>query len=224
MDRCLALGGIAPPGAITVISSLTEITNMTNVKTFNFSQPDPNNVHPSLQLLLQSDFQKLATAAAIELSPTMLFKPADNSSYNLQFFGPAIRCNPPNSSDQELFYNLSQAYANDSGVINLEQYYRLNGSEIQPNGFLVYSAFSPQIWDWLIAEDKETGANDGGNLNAGYFFPLCGNNIFKLISACYLLDDQEIPVFYLIYLANEYLICTSSNASFEVYVEYVNGQ
>jgi hypothetical protein len=220
MDRCLTLGGIAPPGAMTIIFSLTRTTHMANVKTFNFSRPDPNAAFIGFNL--QSDFQRLATAVATELGPAMVSKPADNSSYNLQFFGPAIRCNPPNSSDQELFDYFSQAYANHSWILNLEQSYHWNFSKIQPTGFLVYSAFSPQLYNLLIDGGGDIPASSSPyNWDPEDFFPICNTSN---MSSCNLLDIRDTPVFYWIFLANEYLICTSSNASYEVYVEYVNGQ
>jgi hypothetical protein len=215
MYRCLTLGGIAPPGAITVISSLRETTTLVNVTTLNFNKNNPNDQVISA-LDLQSHLLRLATDVSTDLSPAMGSKPADNSSYTLQFFGPTLSCNPPNSTDQELLDYFSQAYANDSGIINLEQYYHANGTD--PKGFVVYSAFSPLLWAY---ETNSTGSS-GYNWYPGGPFPnycpgISGNS-------CYLTNISLTPVKFWIYLADDYLICSSSNASFEISVEYVNGQ
>jgi hypothetical protein len=194
---------------------------MANVKTFNFNQS--NSDYLANYMGQQSPLQKLATDMAAGLSPVMGSKPADNSSYNLHFFGPALRCNPPNETQREWFNYFSQTYLDETGAINLTQY---NLGVVEGSAtYLVYSAFSPQLW---ALEDSFTYPNDpAGGYNWNPDFPIDCTSIAMSNNSCFKYwfgGASSSSLQYWIYLADEYLICTSSNASFDISFEFINGQ
>ncbi|KAJ9611276.1 hypothetical protein H2200_004459 [Cladophialophora chaetospira] len=203
---------IVTPGTLTIRSSLaTDIVFSvppqldTNVTKFVIlDETDGAYYGPNSQLVRYS-IASTAQQAIMAISP-----PSINSSYDLEFFAPAISCNPMSLSDITAF--------NETLKSTFQQYDIFNGSAEQlalpaSDERLLYLAWTPSAYDDFT-------------FNASY--PNFGlNSSYPMTTLDKLSDDgATIYVFMPEQTDGQVMLlgCTLQNATYDVHFEFLDGQ
>ena len=213
----MALTGIVPPGTISVVPSLRTVTNLTNVRTFDWNNQGTEG-------LLIQDKQGNTTIyyprapvmgiASITSQTKTVLKvpnPGSNSSYKMQFYGPAFKCNAANSSQQTAFdyYSLRSLEENDQVIV---QQYQNNYTTFQPGNskLRIWSAFSPQLFGFIT--------NDFGFPNPDHY-----SNFYAQLPPDTAYRGIWGGAHLWVQLSNQSIVCQLTNASFTVGFDYPNG-
>ncbi|CAI6292817.1 unnamed protein product [Periconia digitata] len=226
---CMALAGLAPPATLSVVSGSMNHTGKVSWpsldwNTTRFYDMESHAAQPSPEVL------RIATLAAESMAVILPTPPAPNSSFNLLFFGPSMQCSLADSSQNSLLENLADAMANESVMKVTKSLFESSklrwGEQGIPGGIAplmnVYSAFSPSSgrMGWL----REFG--DYVIFPVDAFNNWTPNNTleFQLRSNSddVLADHWEIVQQLWIQTADQGIVCTFGNASFNVLFEFVN--
>lgn len=241
----MALAGVAPPATLSVVRGFSNHTesiswpsmDWKSTKYYAMESPkSPFEPHyhtsqrpvPARAAQPSSEVLRIATLAAESMTIIPPTPPAVNSSFHVQFFGPSMQCSLANSSQEIGFkaYTDAMVHASmmkvtrsvfETGALNWQW-----GEDGIPGGIAplmnVYSAFSP--WSgfggWLQTGAVETDYSVDAFNNwvpdislpqRGPFFHDDGEN-----------KTQQVWI----QTADQAIVCTFGNASFEVWFEFVN--
>lgn len=225
------MAGITPPGTLSVVPGYLNETRPTSLasldwRSSSFFDRESSIAQPSSEVL------RVASLAAQSMAVIPPAPPAVNSSYRVQFYGPTVQCSLANSSQQALFDAYSEALANSSQMqVTASQYEsgKLKWGDggrpgsIQPL-MSVYSAFSPHAGKsgWL------SGRTDGYDYSIDQF-----NNwitvLLENFTEEYQLSNWAPPDNWFvnqqlwIQTADQGMVCTMENASFDVQYQFENG-
>lgn len=217
--RFLALSTVVPPGSIVVIPGGLEYTSQTlEFQSFNWTNiinglPNcgilncevvSHDVHFSYPSPITV---KLASQVAENMKVWDIPFPALNSSFSLGFFGPALQCGSATANQQTAFDFYNDAVYKSTGFITGPQYLAGHQSQL----LLYYTAFSPQLYGVINNAPVVPGVNDVyANWNATLPAPY----------AKYF-DPNGVELW--VQLANQSIVCTLYNASYNVGFDYPNG-
>ncbi|TAQ89052.1 hypothetical protein B7494_g2621 [Chlorociboria aeruginascens] len=232
---CMALAGITPPGTLSVVPGFKNETRPTSLPSLdwtsaNFFNLDKNAAQPSPEVL------QIATLAAGSMAVIPPTSPAANSSFHVQFFGPTVQCSMANSSQQSSFNYYSNALASGSLMTVTKSTFESGnlswGSEGPPGDIQplmsVYSAFSPYAgekgWAWSPDYDYppyyDYSPDEFNNWITD--FP---SEVFTAEPLQGWEDDTGkgfITQQLWLQTADQAMVCTMGNASFDVDYEFVN--
>lgn len=222
LPRCMALAGIAPPATLSVVlgfSNHTETVPWLSLdwNSTKFYDLESHIARPNSEVL------RIAMNTAESMAFIAPIPPAGNSSFHTQFYGPSMRCSPANDSQEIAFDTYIHAMANgsimkvtkssfESGKLKWDE----NGV---PGGFAplmnVYSAFSPWSGNngWLDLE--------GSDYTVDAFNNWIPNIPYDQLEPLYL-DGYGYMQQLWIQTADQKIVCTLGNASFDVWFEFVN--
>jgi hypothetical protein len=198
--RCLGFAGITPPATLTVVSK--NLTYTSSVPVLNFSKPG---------WLVETNIQRIALQAAVGFAVVPLEAPAPSLdwSYDLDFFGPTMRCAVANSTDQSTFNQITNSFETNDGVFIASQYGdALWNKTVQTTTHIIkpvrllYSAWSGFF-----------GAENSKDI----WFPICRNESCTFPSC-----SGYCPIIY-IQTSTSSITCNMQNASFAVTIASVNG-
>jgi hypothetical protein len=212
----LPFAGIVPPATLTV-----DILPRPHVSNMAFGVPNWNTVNlitsaigsvatiPS-DVMLQLAWQ---TAERSEILPVEA--PAVNSSYGLSFFGPTMRCAPPNDAQKAAIDYYVTRIRNESGLYVAADIDNTSDDyPPSPTIDLVYSAFSPRFSEMLNDPSVDATYN-GWRPELGSFNP--SNPLRSGVLQDALLQELWIQ------LSDQSIVCQLANASFDVHIEFING-
>jgi hypothetical protein len=220
MNRCLALTTVVPPGSIVVVpGGLQQLSQQLEFQSFNWSNivggqedcgiliceggEDGEIAYPSPITV------KLASQVTESIAVMPIPAPASNFSFSMDFFGPALSCSPATASQQASFDFYTEAAYQESKLLTGSEY--LDGQHNITEYLLYYSAFSPQLYGFINVASPVPGIPDTyNNWNASLPQPYYDN-----FNSCLV----ELWV----QLANESLVCSLYNASYNVGFDYPNG-
>lgn len=157
---------------------------------------------------------KLAWQTGERTQILQLEPPAVNSSYDISFFGPTVRCASPTVAQHEAIEFYAGKIHNESGL-----YIATDTQDIGASGSLdvlevVYSAFSPRLSE-LIDDPSVDATYNNWKPELGGFSPT--NSVRPRVLQHALLQELWIE------LADQNIVCQLTNASYDIHVEYVNG-
>jgi hypothetical protein len=220
----MALAGITPPATLSVVPGFfndtqTEPWLSLDWNSTAFYNKGSGAAQPSSEVL------RIATLAAHSMAIIPPTPPAINSSFGVQFFGPSLQCSLVNSSQQMGFNNYTEAMARsylmkvtkslfESGKLRWDKNRIPEGISPLMN---VYSAFSP------------------GSSKVGWLGPVSGHNYYSIDAYNNWIPDIPFDNFISnrtnfmsikrqlwIQTADQGVVCTLGNASFDVSFEFVN--
>ena len=224
--------GIVPPGTLAVVPGFLNQSNEASWISLNWNSTawteDTFNVIPSSLVL------DIAAQTAEGMTIVPLTAPELNSSYALQFYGPYIQCEVSNSSQAPVLEYYVDALA--EAFIYIEDTWESQKSKTYNQTvapvMMVASIFDPflGLGGWLnYTEGYDVG--DPGN-NIGLGTPDTFNNWPVNLPFDFLKNsgfpDPEINSTMVshqlwVQTANESLVCTLGNASFNIGFEFVDG-
>ena len=225
----MPLAGVTPPATLSVISGSrneTEDRSLASIDWTSVNFVDPQGF-PSSEVL------RIATLAAESMAPVSPAAPAVNSSFHVQFVGPTMQCSVASGSHQIAFDNYTKVLANDMIATKyLFESGKLKWGSIVPQAPLplmnVYSAFSPMSGSQGLMQDPglmQDAESNGLNVDVysnwvpGYgFFDSFYQSFQDEDSGAYSNVLQNL----LIQTADQALVCTLGNASFDVWVQFVD--
>jgi hypothetical protein len=215
----MALTGVIPPGTLSITNGLwTTSANFTvpilnisrsnddllvwtvrtvNSKKISFTKPKP-------------EIQRMASQASLNARPVSLLAPAANATYGTKFLGPGLQCKPPNLNQQASFDTYNRNTLIQTGVYNVQQYLDKENKTDPPNWLQYYSAFSPQLHVNVTDTPIDSGIVD-----------LYGN--WKAMGPLPNDRNWDLGVQIWVQLSNQSLICSLTNASYDITFQYVNG-
>jgi hypothetical protein len=172
----------------------------------------------------------MQTAESMEIVP--ITPPASNASYSFQFYGPALQCEPANSTQVPVFEYYTSALANMTEMIFTKSSFE-NMDETDYNGtvpitmgtwpfMLQYSAFAPILgFNDGVPHSEEVPAM---NFNPGDYDQF---NAWAVELPTDFLGPtgyvDSIPLQLWLQTSNESMVCTLMNSSFQVDFEYTAG-
>jgi hypothetical protein len=175
----------------------------------------------------------IATQSALGLDVIPLTPPAPNSSFSLQFYGPSVRCSPPNSTQQKIldYYvsSLTRATQRQDPMI-IQRTLKLGlANNSQPNSsnpriadlsMLVLSAFAPYagIQGWLYGITDADSVDQFNNWNVD--LPWDMEELGYTVDS-YLYDDVVQQLY--VQTSTGGFVCLMGNASYDVNFDFVDG-
>ena len=215
----LPFAGIVPPATLTV-----DTVPKPRVSNMAFGVPDWNTVNLITPAIINvatvpsNVMLKIALQTAERSQNLPIEAPAVNSSFGLSFFGPTMRCAPPNDAQKMAFDYYVERIRNESGIFVAADIDDVNAI-VQDNPSastlnLIYSAFSPRFSE--MVNDPYVDATYNG------WVPELGSfNAHDPLRPGVLQDAllQELWI----QLADKSIVCQMANASFDVHVQNLNG-
>lgn len=230
----MALAGVTTPGTLAVVPGHFNSSTLTSWPSFNWSSP--NWIHISnMTPLPASRVLTLAMQTAESMQIVPISPPATNASYSLQLFGPALQCEQANSTQLPVFAYYSSALSNGGEMIMTQSTFENNdttginlfGIDALPYPFMLqFSSFAPM----LAFQSNGSGLGilpDASTNTAGDFdqfndwsvdLPREFNTSFPTN-----LDAAVTPLQLWVQTANESIVCTLMNSSYEMNFEYSAG-
>ncbi|TGO51653.1 hypothetical protein BOTNAR_0349g00110 [Botryotinia narcissicola] len=192
----LGLASIAPAATLTIVAK--NISEEVRLPVLDFSKASWNNsVDGQYNAVSITNTIAINTASNINVLGLSRQVSGSEWSYTLQFYGPSIKCNEPNDTQQAIFNNITKYYEqNNVFTYDDKNDNRINTSFGIGSGKIVYTSWS----SWYA----------GGTPNAGFIPPL-----LKLHGSYY-------PQLW-IQTSTSALVCTSVNATFNIAVSYIDG-
>ena len=155
--RLLPIAAVITPAAISVITS-QEITNALGTPRQLYFDP---NHYSSLQTLVRSDYvgplpDTLRTAYGSAMTGQILPIPAahPNMSYNLDFIGPALRCD---HADASVIHDVYEAYVDQVTVES--QYYYIAWVPRARNRFQIITDVTDSTGSWSLDVESTDAAH-----------------------------------------------------------------
>ena len=217
----MPLAGVTPPATLSVISGSRNETEDRSLASIDWTSAN----FLDSEGLPSSEVLRIATIAAESMAPVSPISPAVNSSYHVQFVGPTMQCSMASDSQQIAFDNYTKALANDMIATKyLFESGKLKwGNKIVPCAPLplmnVYSAFSPMAGQqgWM----QNSGSN-GLNVDV-YSNWVPGYGFFDSFYQNFQEQNYDTNAVQnlLIQTADQALVCTLGNASFDVRLGFV---
>lgn len=177
-----------------------------------------------------AEVQGTAIQSANGMSIVPILPPAANSTFSMQFFGPAVKCAPPNSTQQIIMdyfndanRNATRLFNEDSMAIDLRNRSHFAGSfpkTIFSYELLLYSAFAPYggRQGWYFGNQDEDVVDQFNNWNVD--LPWEMDDLHGRVDEA-LADDIIQQLF--VQTASDAFHCNLGNASYNVDFEFVNG-
>ncbi|KAE9377871.1 hypothetical protein N431DRAFT_500616 [Stipitochalara longipes BDJ] len=238
---CLAVWGmgfalVTPPATLVVVPGSDNSTKPTTWPTLDWSLPgwidDQTSAVPANSVL------DVGTLAAFEMKTASISPPASNSSYLLSFYGPSLQCNAPNATQQLVFDYYKQSLINKSGIYTPDIWEQKNPAatwKYDPvqglfETFLAFSAFAPAEFLWYssdtLSHTQNVGIDTGdpwvdqfGNWEVDLPPTFSNLTIFGDSKSSNTTTQQ-----FWILTASVSIVCILGNASYDVNLEYTNGQ
>ncbi|KAB8304071.1 hypothetical protein EYC80_005413 [Monilinia laxa] len=194
----LGLASIAPSATLTIVAK--NISQEVHLPVLDFSKAVWNNsMDGQWNAVLVTNTIAINTASNIDILGLARQVSGSEWSYALQFYGPSIKCNEPNSIQQAVFDNVTKYYEQEN-IFTYDHVIdnRTNTTFGVGSGRIVYTSWS----SWYAAGTPNT--NDG-----------------KLPPplARY---SSSYPELWIRTSTSE-LVCTAVNASFSIAVSYIDG-
>ena len=217
----MPLAGVAPPATLSVVSGYNNKTMPVSLASVDWQSSGfldtPGAQTPS------SDVLQIATTAAQSMVPLSPGSPAVNTSFHIQFLGPTVQCSLASDSQQIVFDNYSRALANNTHMIATKGLFESGHLKWGKGGIPlayeplmnVYSAFSPSP-PWAAYDGLDDAYNNwvpGFDFMQSFkeFFPIKGRE-----------DERNfVKQHLLIQTADQAIVCTLGNATFDVGYEFV---
>ncbi|KAF7960234.1 hypothetical protein EAE96_001832 [Botrytis aclada] len=192
----LGLASIAPAATLTIVAK--NISEEVRLPVLDFSKATWNNsVDGQYNAVSITNTIAINTASNINVLGLSRQVSGSEWSYTLQFYGPSIKCNEPNSTQQAIFNNITKYYEqNNVFTYDDQNDNRTNTTFGVGSGRIVYASWS----SWYA----------GGTPNAGFLPP-------PLV-----LHGSYYPQLWIQTSTSE-LVCTAVNASFNIAVSYIDG-
>lgn len=196
----MAFVGVAPPATLTVIQSF--VPTQSYVRNLDYGQPAWAENTDRLFFKADSITYRIATQAAVSFDTVPISPPVQSLSwtYDLNFYGPSVKCNPANSTQQQMFDSITDGFANESVFVFSEVNSASWNSSIDPQ-YLLFSAWSTSF---------VTSGTPSAMPNV--WLPGCTDR------TCFF-DPLQI----LIQTSTSSIVCDAVNESFSVTIAYING-
>ena len=235
--RGMGFASVTPPATLVVVPGSDNSTKQASWPSFDWSLPgwieDRTSAVPASSVL------GVGALAAFGMNPTSIAPPASNSSFNLSFYGPSLQCKAANSTQQSVFDYYKQSLVNKSGLYTPDTWEQKNHTatwKYSPmqglfDSFLVFSAFAPAERLWYASDPfSHTGPNLGmgaipswvdrfGNWEVDLPEAFNSLTVFGNSTSSHTTTQQ-----FWILTASESIVCILGNASYDVNVDYINGQ
>lgn len=142
----MGFAGILPPATLTVAAK--NITIEVSVPVFDFLKPAWNIAPQDWQP--QSITNRIASDSAfsMEIAPFPPPVPSEYWSFDLQFYGPTVQCQPANSTEQLTFETIASTFEAQDSVFTYAQVDDTYWQKSLDTGSLVrllYSALAPYL-------------------------------------------------------------------------------
>jgi hypothetical protein len=228
----MALAGVTPPGTLAVVPGQFNTSSLTSWPTFNWNSPNWTSIanfydYAPLPTPLVLGLA-MQTAESMEIVP--ITPPALNASYSFPFYGPALQCEPANSTQIPVFEYYTSVLATTTEMIFTQSSFEnMNKSEYSSKFpisivswpfMLQYSAFAPILGfnggvpTFFGPENFNPGDYDQFNAWAVELPPdFLGPTGYS----------ASMPLQLWLQTSNESLVCTLMNSSFQVDFEYTAG-
>jgi hypothetical protein len=230
----MALAGVTPPGTLAVVPGQFNTSSLTSWPTLNWGSPNWTSITNFFDdapfptpLVLGLAMQ---TAESMEIVP--ITPPASNASYSFQFYGPALQCEPANSTQVLVFEYYTSVLANMTEMIFTKSSFE-NMNETDYYGtlpiimgawpfMLQYSAFAPILGfnDGVPVSEEKSALN----FNPGNYDQF---NAWAVELPTDFLGptgySDSMPLQLWLQTSNESMVCTLMNSSFQVDFEYTAG-
>lgn len=212
----LPLAAIVPPATLTVNTMpQSRISNMA----FGIPKWDAVDLITrgigSIATVPSDAMLKIAWRTSERSQILPIEAPTINSSYDISFFGPTMRCATPDGAQRAAFEYYVARIHNESGL-----YVAANTEDI-PNTYppppmleLVYSAFSPRFSE-MVNDPSVDATYNNWRPELGSFSP--SNPLRPSVLQDALLQELWIQ------LADESIVCQMANASYNVHIDNLNG-
>ncbi|KAI9647616.1 hypothetical protein NHQ30_004001 [Ciborinia camelliae] len=138
----LGLASVAPPATLTIVAR--NISQEVRLPVLDFSKSTWNNsMNGRWNAVSVTNTIAINTASNINVLELTRQVSGSEWSYNLQFYGPSIKCNEPNSTEQAVFMDMTEYYEQH----NIFTYYdrndhRTNATFGAGSSRLVYASWS----------------------------------------------------------------------------------
>ncbi|KAG4026673.1 hypothetical protein MFRU_038g00770 [Monilinia fructicola] len=194
----LGLASIAPSATLTIVAK--NISQEVHLPILDFSKAVWNNsMDGQWNAVLVTNTIAINTASNIDVLGLARQVSGSEWSYSLQFYGPSVKCNKPNSTQQAVFDNITKYYEEENiFTYDDENDDRANTTFGVGSGRIIYTSWS----SWYAAGTPNT---DGGKLPP----PL----------ARYSSSYPELWI----QTSTSEMVCTAVNASFSIAVSYIDG-
>lgn len=180
--------------------------------------------------LPSSEVQGVAIQAAIGMEVVSIKPPEPNSTFSMQFYGPAVKCTPLNSTHQIVldYYNnvtrtSRQFVTRNSLDLELKNNTVFNDNSaktIRSFNPLVFSAFAPYggIQGWFFGIDSKDPVDQFNNwdVDLPWEMEYLGYKVSET------LPDDIVQQLY-VQTATDGFHCTMGNASYNADFEFING-
>lgn len=192
----MGLASIAPAATLTIVAK--NISEEVRLPVLDFSKASWNNsVDGQYNAVAITNTIAINTASNINVLGLSRQVSGSEWSYTLQFYGPSIKCNEPNNTQQAIFNNITKYYEqNNIFTYDDQNDNRTNTTFGMGSGKIVYTSWST----WYA----------GGTPNAGFIPPPLA------------LHGSYYPQLW-IQTSTSALVCTAVNATFNIAVSYIDG-
>lgn len=223
----MTLAGIAPPSTLNVVPGLQNKTAIVPWPSLDWNSTDWS-VRIGSTAVPSSAVMDLATQAAVDAKIPIIDSYATNSSYNYQFHGPSVSCSTANATQQADFdYYINQA-SNSSSSFLTEQLFKAGPTN--SSTMVYWSAFAPTLgptgWlNFLTVLPSQTPTDEYNNwpveLPENYTTKLPGYNP-RTVDEGQGNYEAGAPLTLWVQTANDSLICTMGNATYDINFNYIN--
>ncbi|KAF7922304.1 uncharacterized protein EAE97_011046 [Botrytis byssoidea] len=192
----LGLASIAPAATLMIVAK--NISEEVRLPVLDFSKASWNNsVDGQYNAVSITNTIAINTASNINVLGLSRQVSGSEWSYTLQFYGPSIKCNEPNDTQQAILNNITKYYEqNNVFTYDDKNDNRTNTTFGIGSGKIVYTSWST----WYA----------GGTPNAGFIPPPLT------------LHGSYYPQLW-IQTSTSALVCTAVNATFNIAVSYIDG-
>ena len=219
----MPLAGVTPPATLPVVpgsKNHSEVRSLASIdwKSVNFL--DEKGL-PSQEVL------RVATLAAESMAALSPTSAAVNSSFHVQFVGPTVKCSLANGSQQIAFDNFTRILANENNMIATKDLFESGSLKWGSNGIPAmvpplmnfYSAFSPRAGQhgWMSYSNLSVDAYNNWFPSDGFYTSFYENFHSGEMRIVHPHSLQQT----LIQTADQAIVCTLGNASFDVGYEFV---
>jgi hypothetical protein len=232
----MALAGVTPPGTLAVVPGQFNTSSLTSWPTFNWSSPNwtfITNLYDMAPLPTPLVLGlAMQTAESMEIVP--ITPPASNASYSFPFYGPALECEPANSTQIPVFEYYTSVLASQTEMIFTQSSFEnMNKSD---NTSIISIPYAVGSWPFMLqysAFAPILGFNDGVpatqevpamNFNPGDYDQF---NAWAVELPTDFLGTtgywDSMPLQLWLQTSNESMVCTLMNSSFQVDFEYTAG-
>ncbi|KAF7913457.1 hypothetical protein BELL_0064g00280 [Botrytis elliptica] len=211
---CLPIGSLLTPGTLYVVPSTKSIHTYANVSSLDmyghdqparFTYSAPVNVTDGVQNELflgpRTIITRLSTATATQGEILPINAPFSNATYDVQFYGPIVKCNEADSTTATIIQNLR-----DESVANI------TGSVTEVSNY--YYAFVPNLGNY----DNSSLPNHGVTVipQARLQQPQNASNQLWMGYSRYTRSRS-------FQTENHYTVCTLYNASYNININFEEG-